>query len=229
MTPDPTSGPVAGTWLHNPVTGEIGHIDVVEDGGRRIEIDLWLQPGAAVPRAHIHDHAVERFEVLSGEVGFQIAGRERVARPGDGTVEVPAGTLHDWWNAGSGVAHARVEVAAVATAPGRPAARVVSMITTAWSLAALGRVNDQGMPDPLWLAAIAREYRDAIRIVKPPALVQTVVFGPLAAIARRTGRDPLAPGLDGPGCACAIADPGEDGLAALLAKPVGVRAARGRG
>ena len=67
------------------------------------------------------------------------------------------------------------------------------MIEALWSLGALGRVNAQGVPDPLWLAAIAREYRDVIRFVKPPAAVQAALFGPLAAIARRTGRDPLAP------------------------------------
>jgi hypothetical protein len=52
---------------------------------------------------------------------------------------------------------------------------------------------------------------------------------PLAAIARRTGRNPLAAELHGPAAPCAIADPGEDGLAALLAQRVGARAARGRG
>lgn len=228
MTTDPTPAPAAGTWLHNPVTGEIGHVDLVEDGGRRIAFDLWLQPGAALARPHIHDHAVERFTVREGEVGFQLDGRERVAHQGDETVEVPAGTLHDWWNAGSGIARVRCEVVAADGAPGRPPARVLAMIVTAWSLAVLGRVNAQGVPEPLWLATIAREYRDAIRVVTPPAVVQAVLFGPLAAIARRRGRDPFAPDVHGPTAACVLSDPGEDGLAALLAQPVGARAARGR-
>jgi hypothetical protein len=100
------------------------------------------------------------------------------------------------------------------------------MIQALWSLGALGRVNAHGLPDMLWLAAIAREYRDTIRFSKPPAAVQTVLFAPLAMLARRTGRDPLASELHGPGAACAIPDPGEDGLAALLARPVAARAAR---
>ena len=166
--------------------------------------------------------------MLAGEVGLQVDGRERVARPGDGAIEVPARTEHDWWNAGDGIAHVRVEVAATATAPGRPAARFMAMIEAMWSLGALGRVDAHGMPTPLWLAATAREYRDAIRFVKPPAAVQAALLGPLAAVARWTGHDPLAPELHGPTAACAIDDPGEDGLTALLARPVGVRAARGR-
>lgn len=217
-----------GTWLHNPVTGEIARFDPTDAGGRRIAADLWLQPGAAVARAHVHDHLVERFHVHTGEVGFQVGGDERVARTRD-SVEVPAGAVHDWWNAGDGVAHVRVEVAATPAAPGQPAARFVSMIEAVWSLGALGRVDAHGVPDPLWLAAIAREYRDVIRFVKPSAVVQGALFGPLAAIARLTGRDPLAPELHGPGGACVIPEPGEDALAALLARAVDARPARRSG
>ena len=168
----------------------------------------------------------KRFQVHQGEVGFQIDQDERVVRAGDGTAEVPAGTVHDWWNAGDGIAYVRVEVEAAPGAPGRPAARFPSMIEALWSLGALGRVNAKGLPDRLWLAAIAREYSDAIRFVKPPAFVQSLLFGPLAAIARRTGRNPLAPDLHGAEAACAIPDPGKDGLAELLARGVGTRAAR---
>ena len=230
MATDRALSPVAdleaGRWLHNPATGEIAHVLSVDEDGRRIEVDLWLQPGAAVAGAHIHDHFVERFQVHAGDVGFQVDATERTARAGDETVEVQAGTVHDWWNAGDGVAHVRVEVEATPEASGQPAARFASMIEALWSLGALGRVNAKGMPDPLWLAAIAREYSDAIRFVKPPAIVQTILFGPLAAIAHRTDRNPLAPELHGQKAACAIPDPGEEGLATLLAQGVGARAAR---
>lgn len=222
----PPGAHAAGAWRHNPATGEIAHVVSADAAGRWIEVDLWLQPGAAVARAHIHDQFVERFHVRAGEVGFDIGGRERIARAGDPASEVPAGSVHDWWNTGAAVALVRVEVEATPTAPGRPADRFVSMIEALWSLGALGRVDAKGLPDPLWLAAIAREYRDVIRFVNPPAIVQSALFGPLAAIARRTRRDPLAPELHGRTSACAIPDPGDDGLAELLARPVRARAAR---
>lgn len=208
------------TWLRNPATGEIARFGEPDPDGRRLDGDLWLQPGAAVPRAHIHDHLVERFEVREGEVGFRVAGRESVARAGDARIEVKAGTVHEWWNEGDGPARVGVEVVATPAASGRPADRFLSMLEAVWSLGALGRVNARGVPDPLWLAAIAREYRDAMRVVRPPAVVQSALFGPLAAVARRTGRDPLAPELHGPGGASAMPDPGAEGLAALLAEPV---------
>lgn len=215
-------------WLHNPVTGELARVNVdpAETDGRRLEVDLWLQPGAAVAGAHVHDTLIERFEVMAGEVAFRRGADTRAAHPGEATIEVPAGTVHDWWNAGEGVAQVRVEVAATPASPGRPGDRFASMIEALWSLGALGRVNAKGMPDPLWLAAIAREYRDVIRFVRPPAAVQAALFGPLAALARRTGRDPLAGELHAPEAACDIPDPGQEGLAALLARPVGARAAR---
>lgn len=227
--PSPPVALAAGGWLHNPATGEIAHIVSADADGRRIEVDLWLQPGAAVAGAHVHDHFVERFLVRAGEVGLQVAGSERTAHAGDGVVEAPAGTVHDWWNAGDGVARVHVEIAATDSAPGGPAGRFVSMIEALWSLGALGRVNSRGLPDPLWLAAIAREYSDAIRFVKPPIVVQAVLFGPLAAIARRTGRNPLAPELHGPAGACAMPEPGEKDLASLLAREVHTRAARQSG
>ena len=218
-------------WLHNPATGEIARVN--DDGsgsdGRRLDVDLWLQPGAAVAGAHVHDKIVEHFDVQAGEIGVRVAGDERISRPGDAAVEVPAGTVHDWWNSGEGVAHVHVEVEATPTATGRPTDRFAAMIETLWSLGALGRVGRTGMPGPLWLAAIAREYRDVIRFVSPPAVVQSAVFGPLAALGRRTGRNPLAPELHGAQAACAIPDPGEAGLAELLSRPVGTREARGRG
>ncbi len=179
-------------WAHNPVTGEYSHVLVRPEDvdGRRGEFELFLQPGAAVAAAHTHDSIIERFEVLEGEVGFLIGDVERPMRPGDGVGEVLAGTVHDWWNAGDGIARVRVEVEVAPGASGDPTGRFVEVIETLWSLAVLGKVNDEGLPDPLWLAAIAHEYRDVIRFVKPPAAVQAVVFPPLAAVARRIGPRP---------------------------------------
>lgn len=217
-----------GTWFHNPATGEIALMRAgpAETGGRRVEADLWLQPGAAVAGAHVHDHLVERFEVVRGEVAFRAGPVERRAQPGDEVVQVEPGAVHDWWNAGEGMAQVRVEVEAAGAGDGRPAARFVAMIQTLWSLGALGQVNSAGMPDALWLAAIGREYRDVIRFVRPPAVAQAALFGPLAALARRRGRNPLAPELHGPQAPCVIDDPGEQGLTALLGQAVGEHKAR---
>ena len=212
-------------WGHNPVTGELAHVLSRPEGGRRFEVDLWLQPGAAVAGAHVHPSLIERFEVLEGDVTFLVDGAERPMRAGDGRAEVPVGVVHDWWNSGSGIARVRVEVEAVADAPSETAEHFIAMIETLWSLGALGKVNGKGMPDPLWLAALAHEYRDVVRFVSPPAPVQSLLFPPLAAIARRLARDPADPSLHGREAPIWIDDPG-DGLDAFLARNVGAAAAR---
>lgn len=147
--------------------------------------------------------------------------------PGDGVSEVPVGTVHDWWNSGSGIA--RVE-AAVEVAPGAPAdsaERFIGLIEVLWSLGARGEVGDDGRPDPIWLAAIGHEYRDVIRFEQPPAAIQTVLFPVLAAAARLRGRRPADPALHGPTAAMYIEDPGDE-LDALLTRDVGARRARGK-
>ena len=95
------------------------------------------------------------------------------------------------------------------------------MIETMWSLGALGNVNSKGMPSLLWLGAVAREYRDVLRFARPPMFVQAILFAPIAALAKATGRDPLDPGLHGAGAACEIEAPDEAGLAEMLNHQVG--------
>ena len=99
----PAPWPAAGAWLHNPATGEIAHVAAADPGGRRLEVDLWLQPGAAVARAHVHDHVASASRCAPAGSAPQVAGHERVVRPGDAAVVVPAGTVHDWWNDADGI------------------------------------------------------------------------------------------------------------------------------
>jgi uncharacterized cupin superfamily protein len=229
MAATPPSDPAAPHWAHNPVTGELAHVLSRPEGGAgRTEVELWLQPGAAVAGAHIHPTLVERFEVLEGRVTFLVGDRERPLGPGDGVAEAPPETIHDWWNSGDGIARVRVEIEPAAGTDATAADRFVEMIETMWSLGARGDVNDKGMPDPLWLAAIAREYRDVIVFVRPPAPVQKILFGLLAAIAGRFGRDPSDRSLHGPAAPLWIEDPGER-LDELLTPEVGAGAARGHG
>ena len=95
-------------WLHNPQTGELGHLTLApeETGGLRMEGELWLQPGAAVLGEHVHSALTETFAVVEGKVGYTLDGIVGVAGP-DETLHIPVGARHDWWNAGEGRAHVR--------------------------------------------------------------------------------------------------------------------------
>ena len=68
------------------------------------------------------------------------------AGPGE-RITVPAGTPHRFWNAGDEEAHFVCEV--------RPALQFEQLVETMFALAADGKTNRKGMPNPLRLAVIA--------------------------------------------------------------------------
>ena len=149
----------------NPVTGERAVIWIGTDttGGERLVVDLYVQAGGAVMGEHFHPRMEERFTVLRGQVGFRLAGRKAIAEPGVELI-APAGTPHNWWNAGSEEALVRIEM--------RPAARFEAMIRNAFGLAQDGKVNKRGMPNLLQLAVFAREFADVIQFTHPPRIVR---------------------------------------------------------
>jgi hypothetical protein len=68
-----------------------------------------------------------------------------------------------------------------------PGERFGHMIETLFGLARLGHTDPKGMPNPLQLALVAREFSDVIAFRSPPLLVQRALFGVLAPIARWRG------------------------------------------
>jgi quercetin dioxygenase-like cupin family protein len=170
----------AGDVIENPVTGEraVIRIGTEQTGGELLVADLSIRPGGAVMGEHVHSAIEERFTVLGGQVGFRLSGREAIAELGKKLI-VPAGMPHDWWNAGSDEALVRVEI--------RPAARFEAMILNAFGLGQDGKVNRKGMPNLLQLAVFAREFDDVIQFTRPPRVVQRVLFGMLAPVARLLG------------------------------------------
>ena len=107
-------------------------------------------------------------------------GEERGELRAGESVTVPAGVVHDWWNAGDVNLRARVTV----TPPGRFAA----MIGAVWGLAVAGRTGPKGMPKPVDAALMAEAFGDEIVFVRPPRVVQRALAATVAPIARRRGR-----------------------------------------
>lgn len=164
----------------NPVTGERGIVlePPQDNAERRLTAELRVAPGGAVVGEHRHPGIKERFEVLEGSLGVSRDGRRSTLSPGE-AVEVAPGHWHDWWNAGAGVAVVRAEVT--------PGDRFLEIIRTLFGLAVDGKTNPKGMPRPLQLVAIAREFEDVIVFKRPPVAVQRIAFGLLAPLARMRG------------------------------------------
>jgi quercetin dioxygenase-like cupin family protein len=170
----------AGDVIENAVTGEraVVRVGTAESSGELLVADLYVRPGGAVMGEHLHPGIEESFTVVRGRLGYRLDGREGVAGPKE-RLHVPSGTVHDWWNAGDEEAQVLVEIS--------PASRFEEMIRNAFGLAQDGKTDAKGRPRLLQAALFAREFDDVIRLTKPPRLVQELLFGSLAPIARLLG------------------------------------------
>jgi len=65
--------------------------------------------------------------------------------------------------------------------------RFDAMFATIFGLANAGRTNARGLPSPLQLALLAREFRDVIVFTRPPRAIQAPLFAAMGAIGRARG------------------------------------------
>ncbi|MBA2614906.1 MAG: cupin domain-containing protein [Actinobacteria bacterium] len=166
-----------GDIIENPVTGERMRFLEASDvtGGEYTLIELTLAPRGFVAMAHMHPYQTETFEVVSGTVTFKVAGETVTAEAGD-VVTVEPGQAHKFWNVGETEAVFRTEV--------RPSLKFEQMVETMFALAADGKTNKKGMPNPIRLAVIAKAYFDDVRLPFPPVALQRLGL----ALGAPTGR-----------------------------------------
>jgi quercetin dioxygenase-like cupin family protein len=169
-----------GESLENSVTGEvlIFRRTAEETNDEAVLVETIVRPHGFVAAAHVHPYQTERFEILQGVVGFRVGHEELIARPGDVTVVAP-GTAHRFWNAGEEEARFLAEI--------RPALQFESLIETMFTLAAEGKTNRDGLPNPLRLAVIARAHFDTVRLPFPPSAVQRAALAVGAALGKALG------------------------------------------
>jgi quercetin dioxygenase-like cupin family protein len=172
-----------GQTLVNPVTGErMTFLETAaENDGERVVIELRADPGGAVAAAHVHPSQWETFSVVSGTLGTKVAGRKAEFGPGQ-TLGVAPGVAHTWWNAGDDELVFRCEV--------RPALQFESLIETMFSLAADGKTNKNGMPNPFRLAVIANAHFDTVQLPVIPAWMQKVALAMGAPVGKAIGYGP---------------------------------------
>jgi mannose-6-phosphate isomerase-like protein (cupin superfamily) len=173
-----------GDVIQNDVTGERAIVLAGSADSRdgRIVCFMGVAPGGRVVGEHLHPTITERFRIISGRLCVRVNGAETILGPDD-EVTVRPGVPHDWWNAGDVEAQVVVEID-----PGR---RFELMISTLFGLANDGLTDEKGMPHLLQLAVIADEFSDVVQFVRPPLLVQRLVFSALAPIGRMLGYRPV--------------------------------------
>jgi quercetin dioxygenase-like cupin family protein len=171
-----------GDTIYNEVTGErITFLATSADtDGDAVVIEVVVQPGGFVAAGHVHPFQSERFAVAAGTLGLKIGGKKLTLGSGE-IATVEPGTSHRFWNAGDEPVRFVCEV--------RPALRFESLLETMFALAADGKTNRKGMPNPVRLAVIANAHFDTVRLPFPPAWLQKaglLVGAPLGRLAGYT-------------------------------------------
>jgi quercetin dioxygenase-like cupin family protein len=150
-----------GETLENPITRErLTFLETADaTNGELLRVELVFAPGGFVPAIHTHPRQEERIEVVSGTPSFCIAGDQHIAHAGD-VVVVPPGTPHSWRNDGHEPSRAVVEL--------RPALRMETVFECLAALAAQGKLDRRGFPNPLQGAVIAREFKNELAPARDP-------------------------------------------------------------
>jgi quercetin dioxygenase-like cupin family protein len=164
--------------IENPVTHDhiTFRVTARNANGARLEFDDFLLAGYISPPGHIHPKQQERFQVISGMLAVQIAGREQILLVGESII-VPPGAPHTIRNANESETHVRVEFT--------PALRTETFLRSMFALARDGKTDYQGRPSLLQFAAGASEF--GMYVTKPPIILQKILFAVLGPMARMLG------------------------------------------
>jgi quercetin dioxygenase-like cupin family protein len=173
----------AGDTIANPVTGErMTFLKTSrQTGGEYVLVEVAVEPNGFVASPHLHPKQSERFEVLEGELEFRLGKETMIARAGD-VVVVEPGTAHRFRNTGDTVVRFTCEV--------RPALQFEQLLETMFALAADGKTNRKGLPNPLRLAVIAGAHFDDVRLPFPPVWMQRAGLALGAPVGRLLGFTP---------------------------------------
>jgi mannose-6-phosphate isomerase-like protein (cupin superfamily) len=173
----------AGDTLENPITGErlVFVATAAETAGECTIFDTYVRPNGTVASPHVHPYQTELFDIRSGRIGVRL-GRETIeAGPGE-VLTIHPGVPHRFWNAGDEELHFRATVT--------PALEFERLIETMFTLAADGKTNKKGMPNPIRLAVIARAHFDVVRLPVVPHKLQRMALAVGAPLGKALGYRP---------------------------------------
>jgi quercetin dioxygenase-like cupin family protein len=145
--------------------------------GSLAQMESTMQAGKKLPALpHIHPTIEERLEVLSGELTTLIAGKRETLKKG-GSVLIPAGAAHNFWNESDAAVHLRVEH--------RPAMNIQDFLETLGGLVRDGKIKyDGSFSDKLQMAVVVDSFKPMMILPAP----QRFVIGAIAAVGRLLGK-----------------------------------------
>ena len=162
--------------LENRHTGEVLVMRRMRDAQGQIVLTLdgSLPPGTSGPPLHVHFKEREQGIVKSGTLGAQI-GKDKFVVPTGGTVDLPAGRPHRWWNAGDDLLEFSGQVV------------VVDLDRYLQGVFAVLNASN-GRPPIFYLAHVLWRHRDTQRLSIPPPVIQRIVLPVVLTIGRILGK-----------------------------------------
>ena len=162
--------------LENRHTGEILVMRRMRDAQGQIVLTLdgTLPPGTSGPPLHVHFHEHEQGIVKAGTLGAQI-GTDKFVVPAGGTVVLPAGRPHRWWNAGDDLLEF--------------SGHVVPVDLDRYLQAVFAVLNaSNGRPPIFYLAHVLWRHRDTQLLSIPPPAIQRILLPVVLIIGRSLGK-----------------------------------------
>jgi quercetin dioxygenase-like cupin family protein len=162
--------------LENRHTGEVLVMRRLRDAQGQIVLSLdgTLPPGTSGPPLHVHFHENEEGIVKAGTLGAQI-GTDKFVVPAGGTVVLPAGRPHRWWNAGDDLLEF--------------SGHVVPVDLDRYLQAVFAVLNaSNGRPPIFYLAHVLWRHRDTQLLSIPPPAIQRILLPVVLIIGRILGK-----------------------------------------
>lgn len=139
-----------------------------------LNLDGTLPPGTSGPPLHVHFREDEQGIVKSDTLGAQI-GKDEFVVPAGGTVVLPAGRPHRWWNAGDDL----LEFSGHAVP--------VDLDRYLQAVFAVLNASD-GRPPIFYLAHVLWRHRDTQLLSIPLPAIQRILLPVLLIIGRILGK-----------------------------------------
>ena len=171
-----------GQTINNPVTGEeITFLATsAETGGDYLTFECRVEPGKAHLPAHLHPAQTEHFTMLDGILAARVGDETYTLLPGQSLI-LPAGVVHQWWNATDAPATFRVTAT--------PALELEATLEAICGLAQDGKLTRTAMPrNPFVLAQFGRLSQTYLPVV--PLWMQRMGLNIGATLGRALGYDP---------------------------------------
>ena len=164
--------------LENRKTGEILRMRRVRDSQGQVILNLegTLPPRADGPPLHVHFHEREVGVVKEGTLGVQ-SGKQKTVVQAGGSIVLPAGVVHKWWNAGDGMLMFNGQ-----------AIPAVDLDRYLQAIFAVLNASPSGRPSIFYLAHVAWRHRHTQAFAIPPRAIQRIVFPLIVFVGRVLGK-----------------------------------------